>query len=60
MSLMVNVENDLGSELEHSFTEKSLSYVSSSSLLISVKNCILLMFDCHANFSLNFILLIFL
>lgn len=37
MNLMSNEEKSLGSELNHSFTEKSLYYVSSWLFLISFK-----------------------
>lgn len=37
MNLVANEEKSLGSELNHSFTEKSLYYVSSWLFLISFK-----------------------
>lgn len=50
MSLMVNMENDSGSEADHSFTERSLSSIRSYLLLTSIERGVLLMFDCRANF----------
>lgn len=50
MSLMVNMKNYLGPELDNSFTEMSLSYVNTFFLLISIRNCTSLMFDHHENF----------
>lgn len=57
-SLMLNMKNYSGFELDNSFTEKSLSYVNTFFLLISIGNCLLLRFEHRANFSWNFISLV--